>query len=303
MKIRILFFFTSIIALNIFAAVIPSLAPLLMESTFKIEGTSLDGNSSIGSCFIFLVDDPANTNKSRITLVTANHVLSDIGADTATLHLRKKLETGAWKELPVTIPIRTQSVPLWTRHPEADVAAIFVSLPKDIVDSQRWLDAGLLAGDDVFKDRDIQPGDELMCLGYPLNIQANDSGFPILRSGRIASYPVWPSSTVKTFLYDIPIYGGNSGGPVFFDYRNRRIPGEDFNKTVDIIGIAGLISKDVSSTVHVESYFETSTRRDPLGLAVVVPAEFIRQTIDILVKTISQPQQSVAGPLPTIDPR
>jgi hypothetical protein len=52
---------------------------------------------------------------------------------------------------------------------------------------------------------------------------------------------------------------------------------------VDIIGVAGIIIQDVSSTVHTESYFETSTRRDPLGLAVVVPAEFIKQTVTILI--------------------
>lgn len=119
--------------------------------------------------------------------------------------------------------------------------------------------------------------------------------FPILRSGRIASYPVWPSTLAKTFLYDIPIYGGNSGGPVFFDYRKRRIPGEDSMKWLDTIGIAGLISKDVSQTVHVESYFESLTRRDPLGLAVVVPAEFIQQTLDMLLKTIAKPQPTPAN--------
>ena len=30
-------------------------------------------------------------------------------------------------------------------------------------------------------------GDELLCLGYPLGAEANDAGFPILRSGKIAS--------------------------------------------------------------------------------------------------------------------
>ena len=50
-----------------------------------------------------------------------------------------------------------------------------------------------------------------------------------------------------------------------------------------MIGVAGIIIQDVSSTVHTESYFETSTRRDPLGLAVVVPAQSIKQTLATLI--------------------
>ena len=122
-----------------------------------------------------------------------------------------------------------------------------------------------------------------MCLGYPLGVESNESGFPVLRSGRIASYPVYPSTLVKIFLYDVPVYGGNSGGPVFFDFRNRRLAGLPEGQSVDMIGVAGIIIQDLSATVHTESYFETSTRKDPLGLAVVVPAEFIKQTVAILI--------------------
>ena len=117
-----------------------------------------------------------------------------------------------------------------------------------------------------------------MCLGYPLGLDS--SGFPVLRSGRIASYPVSPSSLAKTFLLDIRVYGGNSGGPVFFDFRKRDIPGLPSEQWVDWVGIAGLISQDISHTSHMEDYFGSVTRRDPIGLAIVVPAEFIKQTVD-----------------------
>jgi len=50
-----------------------------------------------------------------------------------------------------------------------------------------------------------------------------------------------------------------------------------------MIGIAGLISQDVSHTIKMEGYFETITRRDPLGLAIVVPAQFIKATINHVV--------------------
>ncbi|HMO04224.1 MAG TPA: serine protease [Kiritimatiellia bacterium] len=278
------------------AGQVDPLAPILMESTFKIEGPTPNGKTAFGTCFIFLIPNPSDTNSSRIVLVTANHVLGDLAGDTAVVNLRNKTDGGGWTPRQHTITIRTNNTPLWVSHPEADVAALLVQLPVDIVNEQRWLNREYLASDNLFKERDIQPGDELMCLGYPLSLQANDFGFPILRSGRIASYPVWPISLAKTFLYDIPVYGGNSGGPVFYDFRKRRIPGDDSSKWIDTIGIAGLISKDVSQTVQVESYFESLTRRDPLGLAVVVPAEYIQQTLDLLIETRLMPQQG-GGPL------
>ena len=267
-------------------AEVPAIAPLLMQSTFKIEGKTKDDRTSTGTCFVLLRPIPETPHVGWNVLITADHVLSDIYADDATLYLRKKLDNGAFVKNPITVKIRDNGRALWTRHPEVDVAAMIVPLPNEIMDSQPWLPEQLLSGDDVYKGQDIRPGDELMCLGYPLGLESNEGGFPVLRSGRIASYPIYPSSLVKTYLYDVPVYGGNSGGPVFFDFRKRQITGLPPDQWVDMIGVAGIIVQDVSTTVHTESYFESSTRRDPLGLAVVVPAEFIKQTVDILMATV-----------------
>jgi hypothetical protein len=122
-----------------------------------------------------------------------------------------------------------------------------------------------------------------MCLGYPLGLESGAGGFPILRSGRIASYPIWPSSNLKTFLLDMTTYGGNSGGPVFFDFRKRQIPGLPPSQWVDAVGIAGLVSEDIRSSQHTEGYFGSSTLNMPLGIAVVVPAEFIKRTLDMVI--------------------
>jgi hypothetical protein len=254
-----------------------------MDSTFRIEGKTKDDKTSFGTCFVILKPIPENPKWGWNVLITADHVLSDIFADEATIYLRKKLDNGAYVKNPITIKIRDKGRALWTRHPEVDVAAMIIPLPKDIMDSQKWLTEDLLCGDGVYKGQDIRPGDELMCLGYPLGVESNSRGFPVLRSGRIASYPVYPSTIVKSYYYDVPVYGGNSGGPVFFDFRKRQLSGMPAGQWVDMIGVAGIIIQDVSSTVHTESYFETTTRRDPLGLAIVVPAEFIKQTLTILV--------------------
>ena len=183
--------------------------------------------------------------------------------------------------------LRDNGKPLWIRHPEADVAAMILPLPNEFRASHRWIGSELLAGDELFKNWGIRPGDELMCLGYPLGLESGSEGFPILRSGRIASYPVWPSSQAKTFLLDMTTYGGNSGGPVFFDFRKRQIPGLPSSQWVDAVGIAGLVSEDIRKTEHSEGYFGNSTLTMPLGIAIVVPAEFIKQTVDMVTSSQS----------------
>lgn len=263
---------------------IPPLAPRLMKSTFRIEGPTGDGKRSVGTCFVFQRPIKNNPKWGWNILVTANHVLSDISSADATLFLRMRQTNGVYVKREFQIQIRTNNVPLWYRHPEVDVAAMVIGLPQDFLDQSDLMLESFLAGDSVMEERDINTGDELMCLGYPLGIEANDAGFPVLRSGRIASFPVRPSSIVKSFLYDIPVYGGNSGGPVFFDYRKRRIPGKESTEWVDGVGVAGLISKDVSHTIKFEGYFESITRRDPLGLAIVIPGEFIKQAINHVVE-------------------
>jgi hypothetical protein len=267
------------------------LAPQLMKSTFRIEGPNVEGKTSTGTCFLFNRRMRSNPNAGWNVLVTANHVLTDIAGDQARVFLRLAATNGTYSKLEATIAIRIGGKPLWYRHPEVDVAAMIAALPGEFVRQHEWLPEALLAGDEVFKERAISAGDELMCLGFPLGLEANAAGFPILRSGRIASFPVTPTTVAKSFLFDIPVYGGNSGGPVFFDYRKRRLPGVDSNQWVDIIGIAGLISQDVSEVSKVEGYFETITRRNPLGLAVVIPAEFIKQTVDQLFKQVEPDAQ------------
>jgi hypothetical protein len=255
-------------------------SPLLMESTFKIEGATSDGRGTLGTCFF--LSKTGGTNWGWNILVTANHVLAGIATDEATLHLRQTNEAGIFTNFSISIKIRDNGKPLWTRHPEADVAAMLLVLPQEIISKQHWINSECLAGDEFFKNQDIRPGDELMCLGYPLGLESGIGGFPILRSGRIASYPVWPSSHAKTFLLDMTTYGGNSGGPVFFDFRKRQLAGLPSSQWVDAIGIAGLVSEDIRKTEHTEGYFGNSTLNMPLGIAVIVPAEFIRQTVDMV---------------------
>ena len=130
-----------------------------------------------------------------------------------------------------------------------------------------------MVDDKRLTELEIHRGDEVFLLGFPLSAQA-PGGFPILRSAHIASYPLVPQKAVKQIELDVGLFGGNSGGPVYFWYSNRI-----YNNAMHVgeyqLGLLGLIIQTENSTLP--EYAGTS-----LNYGVVLPAQFIREAIDSL---------------------
>ena len=157
---------------------------------------------------------------------------------------------------------------------------MYVNLPTDV--KLPLLPTSILADDSTLSKLGIHPGDELECLGYPLGATSNAAGFPILRSGRIASYPLLPTAVTKTFLLDMRVFKGNSGGPVYFVQSNRTYGGVTHIETVGFI--AGLVSEERIVRQEINGPYEQERRQIQLNLAKVVNASFIKQAIDMLPK-------------------
>ncbi len=252
---------------------------VLMESTFKLEGRTAQGHPSFATAFVMGRPFPNEAKKARYVLITAAHVLDEMQGESVVLHLRRKVDADNWAPLPLVIRIRANSQPLWTKHPDADVAVIYVRLPNEV--SLTLLSTDLLADDKALSDFEIHPGDELTCLGYPLGLAANNAGFPILRSGKIASYPLLPTRTTKTFLFDFRIFKGNSGGPVYFVQYNRTYQGKSYlGQTIHFI--IGLVSQESLFQQQISGPYSEEVRQLQLGLALVVHASLIKQAINML---------------------
>jgi hypothetical protein len=97
----------------------------------------------------------------------------------------------------VPIQVRKGGKNLWSNHPEVDLAAMFVSLPRGVIATV--LPSSFILADEKIKEYELGPGTELLCLGYPLGVESNDFGFAILRSGKIASYPLLPQRRHEVF--------------------------------------------------------------------------------------------------------
>lgn len=267
---------------------------VLMKSTFKIQGMGMPGQiPSLGVIFIIgrpLPNLPSNQpGLARFVLVTAAHVLDGMPGDVAILFLRKMNDRGDWERLPTPLQIRNNGHPLWVRHPAADVAVMYIGLPQGV--SIPLLSTDFLADDAMLEKYEIHPGDTLQCLGFPFGEESNNAGFPILRSGRIASYPLVPTTKTKTFMLDFNVFQGNSGGPVYMVDEGRTYQGMvNLGGTTQLI--AGLVIQETTHNEQVIGPYNAEVHRYPLGLATVVHASFIKEAINMLPPPESLPSDA-----------
>lgn len=248
----------------------------LMTATFQLRSVP-PAAPFLGTGFILGRPFRTDPGRSRYVLITAAHVLQGMGSDSMLMILRKKMGT-SWLPLPWRVQIKENGKPLWVQHPNADVAAMYVSIP-DGVFPHGVIPTNILADNDVLKKFEIHPGDELNVLGFPLGF-ASASGFPVLRSGKIASYPLTPTSDNPYFLLDFRVFKGNSGGPVYMVQNLRAFGGAINAGNVQII--AGLVSAEENATERIETLYENQVHTYPLGLARVVQATYISATINML---------------------
>jgi len=272
----IAFLFSSV--LEVIAQNKIELNTVLMNSTFKIQ----DSKGFLGTVFILGQPKPKKKNPlwASYVLVTANHVLNDMKGDSTTLFLRKQDSIGEFEKFSYKIRIRKNGTPLWVKHDSADVAAMYVTLPSSV--KINLLSTTMLVTDETYKKIEIHPGDEFMCLGYPLGQESNEYGFPILRKGILSSYPLVPMKTTKQFLLDVQIFKGNSGGPVYFVQSGRTYGTGMHLETWQFI--AGLVSEERLNITKTNTAYKVSVEAQQLGLAVIVPAIFISETIDKLIE-------------------
>ncbi len=239
----------------------------LMQATVQLEQPLGDGTRTVGTGF--LISETTPDGKPHIILVTANHVLDKMPGANARIGYRVANADGSWSYSPQPLKIRDEKGhALWTHHPSRDVAAISISAPEAF--AKAAIPEDYLAADDTFSKYQVGAGDEMMALGFPRGLAANPAGFPILRAGKVASFPIAPAKIFPTFLLDFAVFPGNSGGPVFMSGPARRAAGDPAQPRQDVEFIAGLLTQQV----------ELNSER--LGIGIVTNAKYIRETLDLI---------------------
>jgi S1-C subfamily serine protease len=243
----------------------PDLAVELINATVQLEQPLADGQRTVGTGF--LVSAPTADGRPRTVLVTAAHVFEKMPSAGVKVGYRIADAKGGWSFAPQTLDIRARSGgELWTQHPDRDVAVMEIKAPPEF--AKAAIPLNWLAEEDTFARYSTGPGDEMFALGFPRGLSANKAGFPILRAGRVASYPLTPSADYPTFLLDFAVFPGNSGGPVFLaDGGKRRGAAEDAESGQFIAGVL---------TQQVE------LKNDRLEIGIVTHAAYVREAIGLL---------------------
>jgi len=196
----------------------------LINATVQIDQPISDSKRMVGTGF--LVSIPHSDGPPEIVLVTAAHVFEKMPNPEVRIGWRIKTAQGLWVFAPGTLTIRSAEGPLWTKHPTQDIAVL--SLNVSAATANTAIPLSLLADEVTFSSDRIQIGDEMMTLGYPHGLSANAQGFPILRAGKVASYPVGPSTTYPTFLIDLTAVPGNSTIGIGRGHRCHLCPSNHF---------------------------------------------------------------------------
>lgn len=237
----------------------PDFSVAVIEATVMIEQQLGENRKAIGTGF--LVTDTAPDGRPRVVLVTANHVFEEMSGSRLQIGFRAQVNQ-TWEYAPADLDIRSrQGGALWTSHPERDVAVIELHVPAEL--AAKAIPLAYLAGGDTFTQDAVAPGEEFMALGYPRGLSSNAAGFPILRTGRLASYPMGSSDTSPTFLLDFSVFPGNSGGPVLRAAHVR-----------DGRARQGLIAGLLTQQVEVE--------RERMDIGIVTHARFVHETLGVL---------------------
>jgi len=249
----------------------------LMEATVKIEGRKRDSLGCIGTGFFvgLPVEGKKHDTMAVVLLVTARHVFDSIGEDSANIIMRMRLSDGSFRKQQERVEIRRKGIPVWTSHPNADVdvAVLSPELYAYKIEPPAFAQIGYLATDKELRFWSLGPGDAVRCLGYPLGAEGEQAGFPILRGGLIASYPILPSLQHPLVQCDFEIYEGNSGGPVYMVESYRPDSNNNIYKGNPVQMILGLVSVQYWSSPNVRPKSE-------IKLGGYVPAAFIQETID-----------------------
>lgn len=236
----------------------------LINATVQIDQPVGEATRRVGT--VFLVEAPRPDGTPRTVMVTAAHVLDGMPAAQARLGWRVESRDGGWRFAPEPLRIREDDGdPLWTKHPERDIAVMEIRAPEAF--ARAAIPLGWLASPYALDAWQIGPGDELMTLGYPHGYSANSAGFPILRTGRVASWPLTPIRAFPTFLLDFAVFPGNSGGPVFWTPTARKLPG---TVTPEHPFIAGVLVQ------------EMRVGGETVGIGIVAHADYVRQAIALM---------------------
>lgn len=219
-----------------------------------------------GTGFVVTHDDPRRPGTKGLAMVTTAHLLEQAGKQPVFMAVRMR-ENKDFQPLALLRLETEESGELrFARHPKHDVAAFMVEIPEEVANILPQPGSAPEAALSIKEP--ATAGREVGFLGFPEVFPGTPGGFPILRSGKIASNATGELSREKTFVVNADVYAGDSGAPVFGVDSHGKLM------------VAGMVTERIGATPETFSHF-----------AVAVDASAVRETLGLLDKKLQEPRK------------
>lgn len=224
--------------------------------------------NSSGTGWFVAVPGP-DGGEPRHVLVTAHHVFDAMKTPDFTIAYRAPGKDGAFVRKEVKAAHRDGDKARWVRHPDLDAAALRVDVPAGVDLEPFSFDR--VADEAWAAKKKVRAGQDVFVPCFPIRLESNPAGWPLVRKGSIATHPLAPAAAAKTVLIDYSHFEGDSGAPAVAYPDGKPL----------VVGLVFALMRHTTSTV---SPFEERKSHVPLDLAVAVQSPHLRDVIERAAK-------------------
>ena len=221
--------------------------------------------------------------RSWLYLVTNGHVLKG----QTQINVRFNSRSGNAAKYPILLT--GPDSPAVHSHPNLDLAVIRLNpevLQKDGVQYKKFGPENLATREAIAREG-IAVGDGVFVLGFPVGIAGIERNFVVAKQGIIARLEATQDPKLtKEYLVDALVFPGNSGGPVVTRPEILAITGTKALSNSYLLGVVYQFIPYTDVAVSKQTNRARITFEENSGLASVIPADYIEETIQMHIKAL-----------------
>lgn len=216
-------------------------------------------------------------------LVTNRHVL--MGKHSIVIRMKIK-DTDALKVCDA--PLFSEGNPIYLCHPNEKVDIAVVPLAANYITDNNLqfpclnIDKNALTIPE-FRENGLDEGSLIHMLGFPMGLVNVESQLPICRLGCVARMSDAQIQESYNIIVDIQNFPGNSGSPIVTRPELVSLTGTKSMNRCLLLGIVHAYIPYNESLINQQTKQVVEIRSENSGLALVHPAEYIREVIDLII--------------------